>query len=368
MSNISIITYTFNLSKFLHHYFDIIRARTGLFALKPISKFSELFKTHLPYDDAIRNIKKVYPWNENDFAALKGGNENIKPLLPSTIDVSFVVPCYNAEKYLERCAESLVNQKTDVAYEIIFVNDGSTDGTQKILESFKEKYGEKVKVIKQENQGISAARNEGIENSRGKYLGFIDDDDFVSENYLDKLYKKTKSSADIVQLSYDCVSPDGKLISVENHKKEISISENQNQMMKYCYGFVWSGLIKKSLFENIRFPYGFWYEDMILVMALIRLCRNYEYLPETLYHHTIHKSSASNTLWNNKNAKSLDQLLLPLLIAKYSTQILNLNDSAFLYKRLLHEYSKMLCSRTKNLWGRGGGKKIFICSRGKNFG
>lgn len=342
----------YNTAKYIFHSLALFHARLGLCILNPFSKFAELFRTRLSYDDALKNIKQVYPWNENNFSALKGGNENIKPLLPNTIDVSFIVPCYNAEKYLERCAKSLVNQKTDISYEIIFVNDGSTDSTQRILESFKEKYGEKVKVIEQKNQGISAARNRGIENAQGKYLGFIDDDDFVSEDYLDSLYKKTRnSSADIVQLSYDSVSSDEKVISVENHKDEISISENQNQMMKYCYGFVWSGLIKKSLFENIRFPYGFWYEDMILVMALIRLCSDYEYLPETLYHHTIHKSSASKTLWNDKNAKSLDQLFLPLLIAKYSKQVLNLKDDAFLYKRILHEYSAMLYLRTKNLWG-----------------
>lgn len=356
----------YNTAKYIFHRFDLLRARTGLFALKPASKFAQIFKAHLSYDDALKNIKQVYPWDENNFSALKGGSENIKPLLPNTIDVSFIVPCYNAEKYLERCAKSLVNQKTDVSYEIIFVNDGSTDGTQKILESLKKKYGEKVRVIEQKNQGISAARNAGIENARGKYLGFIDDDDFVSENYLDELYKRTKSSADIVQLAYDCISPDEKLISVVNHQKDVSISENQNQLMKYCYGFVWSGLIKKSLFENIRFPYGFWYEDMILVMALVRLCKRYEYLSKTLYHHTIHKTSASKTLWNDKNAKSLDQLLLPLLIAKYSKNVLKLTDDAFLYKRILHEYSTVLYLRTKNV--RGGVRKSLFVAAAKILG
>lgn len=331
-------------------------ARLGLCILNPFSKFAGLFRTRLSYERAIENIKKVYPWDENNFSALKGGNENIKPLLPNTIDVSFIVPCYNAEKYLERCAKSLVNQKTDISYEIIFVNDGSTDSTQRVLESFKEKYGEKVKVIEQKNQGSAAARNHGIDIAKGEYLAFVDSDDYVEPSYLEKLWKiKTKTNADLIQCSYKNIDENGNFLSAQKKADNISIKKDYDKVSEICFGFVWSGIWKKEIFRSIRFPYGFWYEDMILLFPLIQICSTYEFFNEPIYNYTLRPDSISHS----KGIKSLDQLLLPLLIAKYSKQVLNLKDDAFLYKRILHEYSAMLYLRTKNLWG-GVRKSLFV--------
>ena len=93
-------------------------------------------------------------------------------------DISIVIPIYNVEKYLRKCLDSVYSLNLDNK-EVILVNDGSTDTSINILNEFKNKYPNKTKIISQKNQGLSEARNIGIKNSNGKYILFIDSDDFI---------------------------------------------------------------------------------------------------------------------------------------------------------------------------------------------
>ena len=110
--------------------------------------------------------------------------------------ISVVVPVYNVEAYLERCLDSLINQTlSDI--EIICVNDGSTDSSPEKLEEFAKK-DSRIKIINQENGGLSAARNTGIEAATGEYIGFVDSDDYVDLDFYEKLYNAaTSHNADI---------------------------------------------------------------------------------------------------------------------------------------------------------------------------
>ena len=103
------------------------------------------------------------------------------------IDVSVIVPVYNTEKYLEKCLDSIVNQ-TFNNYEIIIINDGSPDNSETIIQEYLKKYPQKIKYYKKENGGLSEARNMGILKSSGKYLMFVDSDDYISEDMIEKLY------------------------------------------------------------------------------------------------------------------------------------------------------------------------------------
>ena len=102
--------------------------------------------------------------------------------------VSVIVPCYNAKIWLDQCLESLVKQ-TLQEIEIICVNDGSTDGTGNKLDKWQTQYPNKIKVIHQLNGGPSNARNSGMAIAQGKFLGFVDSDDFVDVTMYEKLYK-----------------------------------------------------------------------------------------------------------------------------------------------------------------------------------
>ena len=114
------------------------------------------------------------------------------------VEISITVPVYNVEKYLPRCLNSLVNQTFKLDYEIICVDDGSTDNSGKILDDFAQKYP-KIKVIYQENAGLSEARNTALKYVTGKYTMFVDSDDFIAPNALEDLYNYAqKHNSDVV--------------------------------------------------------------------------------------------------------------------------------------------------------------------------
>lgn len=118
------------------------------------------------------------------------------------VAVSVVVPVYNVEKYIERCLDSLVRQKFGYEYEIIIVNDGTKDNSMTIADRFASEY-DFIRIITQQNAGLSAARNTGLANARGEYIAFVDSDDFVSPFYISEMYTlAVKNNADIVQCRY----------------------------------------------------------------------------------------------------------------------------------------------------------------------
>ncbi len=106
--------------------------------------------------------------------------------------VSIIVPVYNVEKYLKRCLDSLISQ-TLKDIEIICVNDGSKDNSDKILEEYARK-DSRIIIINQENQGISVARNNGMDIAKGKYVGFVDSDDWVDSDFFEKLYNAAEKN------------------------------------------------------------------------------------------------------------------------------------------------------------------------------
>lgn len=115
---------------------------------------------------------------------------------------SIIVPVYNVEKYLAKCIESILNQ-TNQDFELLLVNDGTKDNSQKIIDEYVAKYPDMIKAIKQENAGQAVARNVGIENASGEFLAFLDSDDYLEENsYQLALNKAECDDLDIVCFDY----------------------------------------------------------------------------------------------------------------------------------------------------------------------
>ena len=118
----------------------------------------------------------------------------------SEIDLSIIVPAYNAESTIEKCVESVIQQKVSFHYELIIINDGSTDNTKEIIKKYKDSH---IKLINQENRGFSGARNRGIDEAVGRYLMFLDSDDYLIGNCIQKMMETMKEEdADVVQGSY----------------------------------------------------------------------------------------------------------------------------------------------------------------------
>ena len=175
----------------------------------------------------------------------------------SLIDLSVIIPLYNAEPFIRKCVDSLISQKTKYRYEIILVNDGSTDQTQKVMEEYSQKYPLLIQIVTQQNRGISVARNEGIAKARGKYIGFIDPDDFIDESMFRKLLRAAMTG------SYD-VSYCGYNEYYENTKKTNRVEDvlgwpycdgttDQRKiwdLIIHCRVAIWRGIYKKAFLEK----------------------------------------------------------------------------------------------------------------------
>lgn len=189
------------------------------------------------------------------------------------VDISVIVPVYNAENYLKACMDSLVNQtKKDI--EIIAVNDGSKDDSLKILEEYESKYPKLVKVLSQENQGLSVTRNNGIKVAKGKYVFFIDSDDVVKTDVLEKLWKKVEEyEYDLIAYDVELIYPEKTVIvksGIIDDKKELT-KEDKNKLFQNMYCVAWNKLYKRDLFndENMLFTPGIWFEDVLVLHKLI---------------------------------------------------------------------------------------------------
>lgn len=302
-------------------------------------------KKNIREETSRKNILKKFKsnelWTEDDLKI------DIKAEKEKNYDLSIIIPIYNVENYLKKCLESIFNQKTKYSYEVICINDGSTDNSLNILLSFKK--FENLKIINQENQGLSCARNKGINNAVGKYITFIDSDDYISNNYIEILLDKAfNSNADMVKVGYNefnnLTNKITKVIKYEN--KTITNNENINYLYQ-IKGHAWGSVIKRKIMCNIRFPRGYWYEDMITKILIIPKCQKIEILENTPYYYRINNNGLSRNVQKKKNYKCLEQyFLLEKLLEKYDQLIQNKNYE-YIYNIILHELGTVLWLRTR---------------------
>lgn len=209
------------------------------------------------------------------------------------VKVSVIVPVYNVEKYLERCLNSILKQTlTDI--EIICVNDGSTDNSGYILEEYQS--NGKIKIINQENAGLSEARNTGLKYAQGEFVSFIDSDDFIDKNFIETLYMSAiKENADIACASIVRENNRKKniLINYTEVKKAVSIKEKYNLVCSPQYNFVWNKIYRRNCLidKNISFIPGMIYEDMWFTPDILEKLGTIVACPNTYYHYWKHKDS-----------------------------------------------------------------------------
>jgi len=231
--------------------------------------------------------------------------------------ISIIIPVYNAEKYLSSCLDSLLAQ-TYPHLQIILVNDGSTDASPHICDTYAKKYAH-IQVIHQENQGVSAARNTGIANAKGLYLAFIDADDYVAADYFDHLYNKIKEQeADIICCNFQeivngtpipCDVP--KVIAPRKITDSHHFYEDTIQCQETYWSCVWGKLIKTELARKALFPLGVRYgEDQIYMYDLLRL-EPIVYLDTYVgYYYVRNEDSAMGSRNEYNIARCLDELAM----------------------------------------------------------
>jgi glycosyltransferase involved in cell wall biosynthesis len=214
------------------------------------------------------------------------------------VDIRVIVPAYNAEKYIRKCLDSLLCQtKKDI--EIIAVNDGSKDCTLDILNEYSEKYPSIVKVISQENQGLSITRNNGIKIAEGKYIAFVDSDDYVKPNMLEKLYNKAiEGDYDVVCSDVDCIYPN-KVLSVSsgiNFETDALSIEQKKILLLNLYVVVWNKLYKKEVFtKDVMFEPGIWFEDVLFLHKIVPNLNKISFVNESFYQYLQNTSSITYT-------------------------------------------------------------------------
>lgn len=257
-----------------------------------------------------------------------------KKIIDENIDLSIIVPAYNSSDYIKECISSVLMQETSYNYELIVINDGSKDDTLEKINLFKE--NKHLKIINQENKGFSGARNRGIDESLGKYIMFLDSDDLLCENSIEKLIKTAKEKkADIVQGSYYTFNKNGNKfytnITPTEKNKEISVP-----------GFPWGKVYNAKLFEKVRFPLDFWYEDTIVNYLLARLSNKYVAISDYVYGYRINEKGITFT--SKKSKKVLDTYWIIEEMIDLSKNIgLKIDDS--IYDMTIFQLSNLLYRR-----------------------
>ena len=213
--------------------------------------------------------------------------------------VSVIVPVYNVEKYVEKCLDTLVNQTLE-DIEIIVVNDGSNDNSKDIIEKFIKKYPKKIVYLEKENGGLSDARNYGIPHATGKYIAFLDSDDYAELNTYKDMYELAEAeNSDMVECDFVWEFPDKSINDIG------AIYNGKHEMIEKARVVAWNKLIKKEILEKnkIKFPKGYRYEDIEFTYKLVPYLERISFLKKTCIHYMQRDNSISNT--QNEKTKEI---------------------------------------------------------------
>lgn len=190
------------------------------------------------------------------------------------VKISVIVPIYNVEKQLSRCLESILKQEEN-DLEIILVNDGSPDNSGEIAKEYATRYPDKILYFEKENGGLSDARNFGIKHSSGKYLAFVDSDDYITENLFKDLAPYMEADYDMVKFKISVINEDGSVINknyspiFENKSGEeaFDILYKSDVMTEVAWGYIY----KREFFVNNNFEFtkGLYHEDFGLIPLVL---------------------------------------------------------------------------------------------------
>lgn len=272
-------------------------------------------------------------------------------------EISIIVPVYQVEKYIRQCVDSILAQ-TFTDFELILVDDGSTDNSGKICDEYAQK-DKRITTLHKENGGLSDARNYGLDQADGKYFMFVDSDDYIAPDMAECLHKAIiKENADIVACNFCCVSENGETdFSTENKAEILSGSEIfYNRKNERNYGFwtvAWNKLYKSETFKNIKFRFGKYHEDEFWANDIYRFNIKVVAISESLYYY---RQRNDSIMGNSDIAKCFDiieafqeRTAVYLKKEKYSSQA---------YKVLI--YSLEYLCESKKLIKNEDDKKHFI--------
>ena len=266
--------------------------------------------------------------------------------------ISIIIPIFNVEKYLERCLAS-IEEQTYLNIEVILIDDGSPDNSKIIYKNFLQK-NPKWKLIKQKNSGLSAARNAGIKISNGKYICFIDSDDYVSKNYVEQLYaiciryKATISACGNIQF-HSQSELDSKIDSNKTKIPKTQCLQSHEAIGKLLseqiFTSAWGKLFHRKLFENVRFHEGKTMEDMLIMPILFHNANIIAVTDRPLYFYSQENlNSITRKNFNEKHLELADaSLFWKEFVSKFYPS-LNRTASYHYSKTLIDLYTRLIKS------------------------
>ena len=224
--------------------------------------------------------------------------------------ISIVVPIYKVEKYLEQCVTSIINQ-TYQNIEIILVDDGSPDNCGIMCDNYATKDA-RIKVIHKQNGGLSDARNHGIEIATGKYITFVDSDDYIDSKYIEELYNEIKTNnVKVSQCGILHVNDDQEILKKSGHLEKQLLSGKQ--MLKDLYKdhgteniVVWNKMYDIKLFENIRYPVGKIHEDEFTTYKILYNIDDVAILNKYYYNYRQNENSITGKKFNIKRLDKIE--------------------------------------------------------------
>lgn len=184
--------------------------------------------------------------------------------------LSIIIPVYNVRETLRRCVDSILSMDMG-DYEIVLVNDGSTDGSEELCNQLAQG-NNRVRVISQQNSGLSAARNTGIKRSHSEYITFVDSDDFLDSQTYPKLLAILRAHPEYDILEYSAVIAYG-----SSHQHRLNLGRKEYTDMKaywiggtaYTHSYAWNKIFRRELFNGVRFPEGVAFEDVFILPHLL---------------------------------------------------------------------------------------------------
>ena len=218
-------------------------------------------------------------------------------------DCAVIIPTYNCARYIVSCVESVLKANTKYNIRIIIINDGSTDETRNLLKRYEGRND--CIVIHQDNKGFSGARNTGLDIANGKYIMFVDADDQLCGHAIDALLDDAFAhDADVVGSNYMTVTPEG--TKIQEFRKHIR--QKIDPTGGALSGMPWSKVYKSELFEHLRFPERYWYEDSINAQIVWPLSKTVYTIPDITYAYTQNPLGISQT--SIHSPKAIDSLYI----------------------------------------------------------
>ena len=251
--------------------------------------------------------------------------------------ISIVIPVYKVEKYLEKCIESVLKQ-TYTNLQIILVDDGSPDNCGKICDEYAKK-DPRIEVIHKVNGGLSDARNVGIAKAKGKYIGFVDSDDYIKEDMYEiliNLIKEYDADVSICNL-YDVIDGKEYIRNNENGIQEYSRLEILKEVLldKNIQSYAWNKLYKKELFDEIKYPIGKKYEDIGTTFYVFEKCNKIVVTSEPEYYYLKRSDSLVNNVTESTVLDYTDIIIQRYLYTQKNIEKLRKYNNYYLAKTLI---------------------------------